>query len=74
MCRACDGTGWVQAWELVTYRRSPGGGTYKAVDIIRDPEATAQLAGQVDGSTQAVYPGVLRCRECSGAARGSEAA
>lgn len=64
-CKACGGTGYAQAWELVTYEQTSGGGSRKTVDVITDAETAAALRLKVDGRTQVVYDGVVRCRACS---------
>jgi hypothetical protein len=63
-CPACDGTGWEQVWQLITYQRTPGGGMYKSFDVITDREQAMKLEKMVDGKDQLVYACVRRCTRC----------
>jgi hypothetical protein len=65
-CKACGGTGFEQAWQLVTYHANPDGSAFKQVDVIRDPEVAADLRAKVDGKTQFLYPCVDQrgCTKC----------
>lgn len=63
-CPGCAGTGWQQAWELVTDTALRGGGQKRTTERIAK-EQYASLRRQVNGTSQRVYEGVIRCRQCS---------
>lgn len=64
-CPSCGGTGYGQAWELVTHTDTPGGGSHKTVDVIRDPVIAAELRLKVDRKNQFLYDCAPRCKACS---------
>jgi hypothetical protein len=64
-CKACHGTGYVQAWMLLTYNFSGEGSLYTSKDVITDPEIAKRLEGQVDGKTQIIYSCAPHCSKCS---------
>ena len=63
-CRGCDGTGYEQVWQLVTYHRTEGGGCYKSLDTITNAETAADLRRLCDGKTQILYDCVQPCTRC----------
>jgi hypothetical protein len=63
-CVGCQGTGWEQAWELVTYHRK-NEEFYKTKERITDPAIAADLRKRVDNHSQRVYDGVIRCSHCN---------
>jgi hypothetical protein len=81
-CRSCEGTGFEQVWELVTWERRPNGAAYKSIQAIEDRDTAAEIGLKADGKTQIVYDCVRRCKKCeygrslaeAAAARGVSAA
>lgn len=63
-CRGCDGTGYEQVWQLVTYHKTEGGGCYKSLDAITSPETAAELRKLCDGKNQILYDCVRPCTHC----------
>jgi len=63
-CRQCDGTGYEQVWQLVTYNKTPGGGCFKSIDNIFSREAAEDLRRLCDGKTQILYDCTRPCTTC----------
>ena len=63
-CRHCDGTGYEQVWQLVTYNDMPGGGCYKSLDTILSRETADELRKLCDGKKQILYDCVRACTHC----------
>lgn len=64
-CPSCGGTGYGQAWQLVTHGETSGGGAHKSIDVITDPAIAAALRLKVDRKNQFLYDCAPRCTRCS---------
>lgn len=64
-CPSCNGTGYGQAWQLVTYTQTASGGSHKSVDVITDPAVAEKLRAKVDRKNQFLYDCAPRCKACS---------
>ena len=64
-CRGCDGTGYEQVWQLITYHKTPGGGCYKTADTITNAETAADLRRLCDGKNQILYDCARPCTVCA---------
>lgn len=62
-CGACGGTGWEVGYRLTTYEGMDRGYSNKRVAAIT-AEQYADLRAKVDGLTQRVDSGVMRCTRC----------